>query len=53
MLERKYGFQAKNESDKTLTDSDNKADDDLQWARSCARASTILLSKKPRTGLKR
>ena len=27
--------------------------DDLQWARRCARAATLLLGKKPRTGLRR
>ena len=31
----------------------NKDDDDLQWARRCARAATLLLGKKPRTGLRR
>jgi len=31
----------------------DKDDDDLQWARRCARAATLLLGKKPRTGLRR
>ena len=31
----------------------DKDDDDLQWARRCARAATLLLSEKSRTGLKR
>ena len=31
----------------------DKEDDDLQWARRCARAATLLLGKKPRTGLRR
>lgn len=31
----------------------DKYDDDLQWARRGARASTLLLGKKPRTGLRR
>ena len=31
----------------------DKDDDDLQWARRCARAATHLLGKKPRTGLRR
>lgn len=31
----------------------DKDDDDLQWARRCARAATLRLGKKPRTGLKR
>jgi len=31
----------------------DKDDDDLQWARRCARAATRRLGKKPRTGLKR
>lgn len=31
----------------------DKDDDDLQWGLRCARAATILLGKKPRTGLKR
>lgn len=30
----------------------DKDDDDLQWARRCARAATLRLGKKPRTGLK-
>lgn len=29
----------------------NKDEDDLQWARRCARAATRRLGKKPRTGL--
>ena len=29
----------------------DKYDDNLQWARRCARAATLLLGKKPRTGL--
>ena len=28
-------------------------EDDLQWARRCARAASLLLGKKPKTGLKR
>ena len=31
----------------------DKDDDDLQWARRCARAAILLLGKKPRTGLRR
>ena len=31
----------------------NKDDDDLQLASRCARAATLLLGKKPRTGLRR
>ena len=31
----------------------DKDEDDLQWARRCARTATLRLSKKPRTGLKR
>ena len=31
----------------------DKDEDDLQWARRCARATTLRLGKKPRTGLKR
>ena len=31
----------------------DKDDDDLQWARRCARAATLLLGKKPRTRLRR
>ena len=31
----------------------DKDDDDLQWARRFARAATLLLGKKPRTGLRR
>ena len=31
----------------------DKDDDDLQWARRCARAATLLLGKKSRTGLRR
>ena len=31
----------------------DRDDDDLQWARRCARAATLLLGKKPRTGLRR
>ena len=31
----------------------DKDDDDLQWAHRCARAATLLLGKKPRTGLRR
>lgn len=31
----------------------DKDDDDLQWAHRCERAATLLLGKKPRTGLKR
>lgn len=31
----------------------DKDEDDLQWARRCARAASRLLGKKPKTGLKR
>ena len=31
----------------------DKDDDDLQWGLRCARAATLLLGKKPRTGLRR
>ena len=31
----------------------NKDEDDLQWARRCARAASRSLGKKPKTGLKR
>ena len=31
----------------------DKDEDDLQWARRCARAATRTLGKKPKTGLKR
>ena len=31
----------------------DRDDDDLQWARRCACAATLLLGKKPRTGLRR
>ena len=31
----------------------DKDDDDLQWARRCARSATFLLGKKPRSGLRR
>lgn len=31
----------------------DKDEDDLQWARRCARAASLLLGKKPKTGLKR
>ena len=31
----------------------DKDEDDLQWARRCARAASRSLGKKPKTGLKR
>ena len=31
----------------------DKNDDDLLWARKCARAASRILGKKPRTGIKR
>lgn len=31
----------------------DKDEDDLQWARKCARAAGRLLGKKPKSGLKR
>lgn len=38
------------QSDPPLRDKNN---DDMQWARRCARVTILLLDKKPRTGLKR